>query len=222
MKALYSINKKSFYKKEQERIEALIEVPLLELVLQYLPHFQITQEEQDATWEIIAINLNKYQYQAALDSSKDGVDEVATLSGHYIKEIYDKLQLKFNSRYAILEQMLAQPGTLVKRELETRSEHILHELSLLKGFDIEVMAKLSKERYENQQRAKFTRRMGKEDEEVSESLKLHQGNVDHNKLQMIEQELDKKNKRIDHLGDENKKLLELNHELILELQQLRK
>lgn len=79
MKAVYNSKKKSsFYKKERERIESRIDEPMLELVLQYLPHHQPTEQDQLETWEMVAIDLNNYQLSKTLNTTRDDeIDGVA-------------------------------------------------------------------------------------------------------------------------------------------------
>ena len=52
----------SFYEKEQKKIKSTIKLPLLELVLKFLPHLQPTIQEKDDMWEIVTIELTNLQY----------------------------------------------------------------------------------------------------------------------------------------------------------------
>ena len=103
MKAFFNsgTSRNSFFKQEQERIESIIKEPLLEYVLQDLPHLQTTKEQQDDIWEMIAIKLNTDQFQSKLtstDNNNKEVDEIATLNGPYIKDVYIKLMDDFMQR----------------------------------------------------------------------------------------------------------------------------
>ena len=59
----------SFYEKEQKKIKSTIKLPLLELVLKFLPHLQPTIQEKDDMWEIVAIELTNLQYSKILSSN---------------------------------------------------------------------------------------------------------------------------------------------------------
>ena len=124
-----------------------------------------------------------------------------------------------------------------------RTDKLLCELFYLKGYDIEVMAKLSKERFEEQQRNEHKNKLAvannlnQDQEPHKESLdntsadddkeKTHKAleqmkeQLGKLKLDFYEKEFVKKNKKLDQLNNENKRLLELNHELVIELQKLR-
>ncbi|CAX43160.1 conserved hypothetical protein [Candida dubliniensis CD36] len=75
----------SFYEKEQKKIKSIIKLPLLELVLKFLPHLQPTVQEKDDTWEIVAIELTNLQYSKILSSSSSSSSaassSLATASG---------------------------------------------------------------------------------------------------------------------------------------------
>lgn len=259
-----SAPKNSFFKKEQERIESLIKESLLELVLQYLPHLQSTIEQQNDVWEIIAMKLNGRQFTSALSASGSAtneVEEIATLNGPYIREVYSKLMEDFllrvysiNRNGHVYKSEYARPpdggpapvgyaafSLPVKEVLTERTDRILCELFYLKGYDIEVMSKLSKERFEMQQRAEFKKQLSdyrgvekdttnipnseakaeEENENTNDVLEKVKESLGREKLDMYEKEFNKKTKKVDQLSIENKRLLELNHELVLELKQLR-
>lgn len=230
MKAVYNSKKKSsFYKKERERIESRIDEPMLELVLQYLPHHQPTEQDQLETWEMVAIDLNNYQLSKTLNTTRDDeIDEVPTLTGLYIKEIYQARQDKFDE---ILLQKKFMGTQAVKYGFTKKTDLILYELNELNGCGVELLAKVSLENLENRLRARYfpksahTANGTETTEEVYKdtptSLQEHKDNLQKLKLEIYEQELSKKNKRISQMENENKKLLDLNHDLLLELQELR-
>ena len=268
MKAFFNsgTSRNSFFKQEQERIESIIKEPLLEYVLQDLPHLQTTKEQQDDIWEMIAIKLNTDQFQSTLtstDNNNKEVDEIATLNGPYINDLYIKLMDDFMQRvYSInrYKQIYKAEYTRppdggpapigyaafslpIREILAERTDKLLCELFYLKGYDIEVMAKLSKERFEEQQRNEHKNKLAvannlnQDQEPHKESLdntsadddkeKTHKAleqmkeQLGKLKLDFYEKEFVKKNKKLDQLNNENKRLLELNHELVIELQKLR-
>lgn len=270
MKAFFnsSTSRNSFFKQEQERIESIIKEPLLEYVLQDLPHLQATKEQQDDIWEMIAIKLNTDQFQSALastDNNNKDLDEIATLNGQYIKDVYLKLMDDFTQRvYSInrykqvykAEYVRPPDGGLapigyaafslpIREILTERIDKLLCELFYLKGYDVEVMAKLSKERFEEQQRNEFRYKLPVVvPNNISQHHEVHRESLDDTsatdnkekthkaleqmkeqleklKLEFYEKEFEKKNKKLDQLNKENKRLLELNHELVTELQKLR-
>mmetsp|Transcript_7456 Transcript_7456/g.9248 ORF Transcript_7456/g.9248 Transcript_7456/m.9248 type:complete len:271 (+) Transcript_7456:174-986(+) len=267
MKSFFnSTTNNSFFKQEQERIESIIKEPLLEYVLQDLPHLQATKEQQDDVWEMIAIKLNTNQFRSVLtstDNNNKDLDEIATLNGQYIKDVYLKLMSDFLQRVYTINRYsqvfkaeytrppaggqapigYATFSLPIREVLTERIDKLLCELFYLKGYDVEVMAKLSKERFEEQQRNDFKTKLSivaashmNQDKEVhKESLdgtfdsieKTHKAlekmkeQLEHLKLDFYEKEFEKKNKKLEQLNKENKRLLELNHELVTELQKLR-
>lgn len=257
-----SAPKNSFFKQEQERIESIIKEPLLEYVLQDLPHLQNTTEQQDDVWEIIAIKLNTDQFQSSLtgNDNNNEVDEISTLNGPYIKEVYSKLMSDFTQRVYSMNRYsqvykteytrppdgssapigYASFSLPIREILTDRIDRILCELFYMKGYDVEVMAKLSRERFEEQRRADYKTklttdkdstkipdseslggRIENEQEDTHSTLQHAKEQQEKLKIDVYEKEFVKKNQKIDQLNKENKRLLELNHELIMELRRLR-
>lgn len=242
MKSVFKAPSGSFFRKEQERVEKLIKDPLLELILTHLPHLQSTVAEQEDTWEIVAIKVNSYPYE-----TNTGEDtEIPTLNGPYVKEVYGKLMKDFMLRCYYLNRdsnvfqsnittdrnaALYTTAHLPVREILTlHADRILCELYYLKGYDVEVLTKLSKERYENSQRKTFEDRFkAMTAEPADEGAKYSAGGTatqlqnlkaqqEKQKLQDIEKELSKLQLKVEQLNLENKRLLELNHELVEEMQ----
>jgi len=201
----------SYYRNEKERLKKLIEEPLLELVLQHLPHLQIGKEQQDNTWEVIAIKINNQ----LIKENFEAMNDVPTLNGLFVKDIYEGSMKEFKRGIPFNYE---QHGDIemVRRGLTSRKQHLLLEIFLLLSYDIEVMAKLAKEHYEENQRKIFKHNMSPETSEYNPEnlLEKFQQNHENVKLQVIEEELEKRAKKIQQLADENKQLLELNHELL--------
>ena len=199
---------------------------MLELVLQYLPHHQPTEQDLLDTWEMVAIDLNNYQLNNTLNTTRDDeIAEVPTLTGLYIKEIYQARQDKFDDNFLFV-------GThAVKYKFTKKADLILYELNQMNGRGVELLAKVSLENLENRLRARYfpksahTANGTETTEEVykdtATSLQEHKDDLQKLKLEIYEQELSKKNKRISQMETENKKLLDLNHDLLQELQELR-
>lgn len=231
MKAV--LGKTSFYENQKKRIEEFIKEPMLMLVLQYLPHLQLMPEEQDSTWAIIAVNLNNLVFKDSLKNN-NGIDkrevyDSQMLTGVLVKEMFEKI---FKSH---IRRMIPGPEFDPTCFLKTRCDFLLHELYKLRSYDAEVLGKLGAERYEETQRKRFNEMMneklflmesylssGEKDpkealnigEDTKQVLEQYKDSQDKIKLEIYEQELAKKNLRIEKLMEENKKLLELNHSLL--------
>jgi hypothetical protein len=203
----------SYYRNEKERLKKLIEEPLLELVLQHLPHLQIGKEQQDNAWEIIAIKINNQ----LIKDNFEAINNIPTLNGLFVKDIYESSMKEFKRGIPFNYE---QTGDIemVRRGLTTRKQRLLLEIFIMLSYDIEVMAKLAKEHYEESQRKIFQHMMSPEkiDYNPENLLDQFQQNHDNVKLQVFEEELEKRAKKIQQLVDENKQLLELNHELLEE------
>lgn len=235
MKSVFKAPSESFFRKEQARVESLIKEPLLELILTHLPHLQPSVAEQEDTWEIVAIKVNSYPY----DTTTGEDAQIPTLNGPYVKDVFDKLMKEFvlrslyvRSNLMMYQVTLASDATSqlpVREALTLRVDRILCELFYLKGYDVEVLTKLSKERFENNQRKSFEERFktmnavhsDEKTDEVGETVtQLHNLKVQQEKqrVQDYEKELAKLQQKVEQLKSENKRLLELNHELLEEMQ----
>ena len=110
----------SFYEKEQKKIKSTIKLPLLELVLKFLPHLQPTIQEKDDMWEIVAIELTNLQYSKILSSSSSSAATVTTAG------TMASGGLKNEKSYSILQRtkLLAgqKPSSKVVEELESMPE----------------------------------------------------------------------------------------------------
>ncbi|CUM65167.1 uncharacterized protein PRCAT00002795001 [Priceomyces carsonii] len=133
----------------------------------------------------------------------------------------------------------------MKEVLDDRCDRLLCELFYSCSHDVEVMSNLSKERYEKQYRAVYeqiTSSLGlslnvkegdkfsdeetakldesldnKEEPSTRRMLNNAQRNQFNLKIESLEKELEKRDKRAEQLTEENKRLLELNHDLILQM-----
>lgn len=198
----------SFFRKEQERVEELIRDHLLLLVLEHLPHLQPTKAEQDDVWEIVAIEVANI----LLDENPGNKDDLPLLNGMFVKQIFENLEKQFCRRHHP-PGLIQSPESTLLSSFKDRNEHILQELYKLKGLDLKVLSKLSQERFEQIQRDKFNKNFDTKfnTKNILNSSKNHHEN---HKLELLEKELDKCHKKIDQLTEENKRLLQLNHDLL--------
>ncbi|ODV79327.1 uncharacterized protein CANTADRAFT_6468 [Suhomyces tanzawaensis NRRL Y-17324] len=223
--AVFGSKSSSFYKKERQRIAAIIEEPLLIQVVQHLPHLQLTVEEQESKWEIVAINVNNYQFTKAFEqeNAKEHI-EFPTLNGLYLKEMFEGLEQNFKRQMDIRDRERMFPNSSETDAIQycnTRSEFLLYELHRLKGYDAKVLADLGKEQYEKEQRARFEKSLQapqggdyEVDEDTKKLIDEFKDALEKIRLEAYEKELTKKKKRVDQLMSENKRLLELNHDLL--------
>lgn len=214
------LGQKSYFKKEKERIEGLIEELLLIQVLQFLPDQQLAERDEDEAWETIAINLNSFLFVESV-KEKDTDFNAPTLTGSMVKEFYGRLQKEHKKNYG------PGFGTIedVKKRFSTKKEFILHELYLMQNIGIETTAKLAKERLEENFRIQFAKILQIDvlngegtteglDDETKGVLEQHKESHANLKLDIYERELIKKQKKIEMLLKDNKTLLELNHDLL--------
>ncbi|CAH2350508.1 hypothetical protein CLIB1423_01S11694 [[Candida] railenensis] len=217
----------SFYEKEQSRIRELIKRPLLELTLQHLPHLQSSKSSRQDVWEIIATKLNTYAYEQSLNPSEK-VDEIPILSGIFVEEIYETLMDKFTKK---LPYHHYNGGITVKAPPQRdwyseRTDRLLCELCLTSGYDIELMAKMGKEKLENDLRSATVDTEPSHEEEsggagggatspsTSNALQREKEKQLEKKIALLEQKLEEKNSQLEKLTNENKRLLELNHDML--------
>lgn len=247
---------KSFYAKEQEKIKALIKLPLLELVLKFLPHLQLTQKEKDDTWEIIAIQLTQIRFSESIAEKKsiEEIEELPELNGMYIRDYFDEIYQEFLKTMQFRIAEWNQAEALGRRlpfwfNPKDRVDTILYQLYQLRGRDIEIMAMISLENLENTIRKKLDRELKIADHqrqghdiknndknntkavEVTDATATDDGDVDtvfdsselveeyrksleKQKNDILRQELIRMDKRLQQLTQENKRLLELNHDLL--------
>lgn len=221
------------------------------MVLTYLPHMQKTVQQKDDYWEVVAIKLNSYRFeteekhvyihgrkQSPSDQpAKMPLAELPTFSGPFVKNMYEEIMEKFKDKvyYANRDSSITSlelsgpdktwyrtPSIPVRGAYSTRCDRILCELCYLEGYDVVLLAELSKERFEKNQRREFEEMMKEIDDNQADS----NGNdshamvdkaklmLDRNKIEQYEQDLAKKIERIEFLDKQNKKLLELNHALV--------
>ncbi|CAK7905719.1 hypothetical protein CAAN3_08S02190 [[Candida] anglica] len=210
----------SFYKNEQKRIEALIKEPLLELVLQYLPHLQVGgATNREDVWEVVAMKLNTHRVAATLESrdNRDNrTDEIPIFSGRYVADVFKKLIDEYSTkvRRSSLGHECNAEAARMKERSSDRVDALLYELYILRYYDVEVMAKLSKERLEECAKEIIygdTNGGPTTTKDVLAAAK-EQSAIDEREL--YEAKLAQKMAQLDKLTEDNKRLLDLNHELL--------
>lgn len=227
----------SFYKKELNKVKELVKEPLLELVIEHLPHLQATKKERDDAWEIIAIKLNKQLFKENFDKyKKNPIDspEIFTLNGLVVSEIYEDL-----IKYIQVWDYDIHQRQMRRIPADSRITNMLQTLKLEEFYDIEVKMKLSKERFEEVQRKKYADsdfdvdsamkgysiEQGSDGENenssIAQELKKLKEHENDEKIAILENELMAIQKRFDFIERENKRLLELNHQLILKMKNKR-
>ncbi|KAG7665732.1 uncharacterized protein J8A68_000752 [[Candida] subhashii] len=240
---------RSFYEKEQEKIRNLIKLPLLELVLKFLPHLQLTQKETDDTWEIVAIQLSQIQFSEAINDKKttEEIDAIPELNGIYVRQYFESMYEEFtkNIQRGIMEwnqveALTGNRGVPFWYNPSSRADAILYQLYQLRGRDIEIMGIISSENLENKIRRQLKKELKvgpyglngqgeevqnekenaddiEEDDKLLESTDLlqeYKRSSEKQRNEILRQELIRKDKRIEQLTQENKRLLELNHDLL--------
>lgn len=223
MMKLFGSNK-SFFDQERKRVEKLIKTPLLELVLEYLPHLQLSVQEQDDCWEIIAIKLNDIQFKEKIKLNIKQMEELPTLSGAFVKELYFTIMKEFqmavsdfNMENRIYRAEIVNPHSQqstmffafrlpVKDAYTERDDIICCELFYMKALDVETKAKLAKERFYNNVKngPQYTK----------QELERAKDDLDKSRLDDALKELEKLQKKIENLDRENKRLMELNLSLL--------
>lgn len=220
----------SFYNKERKRVTEIIRLPLLEYVLQYLPHLQLTQKLQDDLWEMIAIKLNTHQFKTSLQHSLgETMEELPTLNGIFIKEIFETIMEKFVNNISVVNSskriyyngLFESSGNNsaiqyvafrlpVIHAYDTKEDQLCCELFYMKNLEVEVKAKRARDSFIDQ----VTNH-----DLVDSSKQLHdvKSNLENEKLEVCLQELKKKDLRIEYLNEENKRLMELNQQLLEEM-----
>lgn len=222
---------KSFFDEERKKLKEVLKLPLLELVLEYLPHLQDTEREQDDTWEVIAIQLNGHQFNDAINPDKHSdtkysIDELPLLNGVFVKELYQEYMASFESevRRHNMEKRIYKTRVIpsdgpdqsmyyafnlpVKESYSAPEDIICTELFYLKTFKIETKANLSKQRL-------FKKLTDPQTPQVDTLVVKQQ--VENDKVEACLREIKRKDARIDNLDRENKRLMELNQTLLDEL-----
>lgn len=228
-------NSKSFFDIERKKVEELLKVPLLELVLEYLPHLQDNEQDQDDLWELISIKLNDYQFSKSV-TSKEGLelDELPTLNGSFVKELFSKIMEDFQNavqnfnwtnriyRTNILMSTDNRQGSMyfafnlpVKEAYSSKEDLLCCELFYMKSLNVETKAQLAKERFMQQ-------KINPTSNSIQEDLTRAKSELESNQLESCLQELQLRNQRINQLNVENKRLMELNQTLLNEVNELRR
>ncbi|CAI5758156.1 unnamed protein product [Candida verbasci] len=223
---------KSFYAIEQEKIKSIIEIPLLELVLTFLPHLQPNQTLINDTWEIIAIKLNNTRFKdliATTEKTIDDIESLPELNGVYLKDYYDELYSKFKGR--LIFKLTYRPNEPAhnKRDTliwKTKSDAILYELSKIEYANFEIMSTLARERLEEAYRLDYKEsyiendKLHEEEEtkeeifDSKETLENYKTLALKEKNQLLLKEIEKKDKKMNQINTENERLLSLNHQLL--------
>lgn len=222
---------KSFYKQQQDLIREELGEELLELTLKYLPHLQ-PQKQQNDYWELIAIKLNEHLALKRIEERRNenpqqSLDEIPTINGPRVKEIFE-----YEMKHTVLS-IHAQPDkdsssnfvVIVPRE---RKPRIVHELRALWNYDVELLAEKSKtklrgswDRYLEDEYREIESSAAKKEED--ESGKNTQAELFVEKAREVLREklieslmgqISQRDKKIDKLSGEVKKLLDLNHALV--------
>ena len=164
----------------------------------------------------------------------DDIESMPQLNGIYVREYFEELfkefkkvyffQLSVNRSEALQGRPMNQLGYVVK----DRCDAILHELYKLEYSDLHLMAKIGQEKLEE----KYRKQMDKlynisgengnalEDDiddgilDSKELLEKYRHALSIVKNQMLQDEIIKKDKKLQQLKDENQRLLELNHEFL--------
>lgn len=245
MLKLFSGNK-SFFDLERKKIEKSLTLPLLELVLEHLPHLQATIQQQDDIWEMIAIKLNNHQFVDTFvnesrtkdnHDEKISPDELPTLNGVFIKELYEKIMNSFESGVqsfnwnkriyranVIMANGSNNQGSMylafnlpIKEAYTSKEDIICCELFYMKSLTVETQAQIARQKLIENLKAEPQAVL----QDIKSSLEVAKTELNNIKLQSCLQELDRKNHRIETLDKENKRLMELNQELLDEVNQLR-
>lgn len=237
MKSIFG-NNKSFFDIERKKVENLLKIPLLELVLEYLPHLYDDQQEEDDLWEMISIKLNDYQFNNTIKGYEDlKLDELPTLNGSFVKELYEKIMTAFendvqafNWSHRIYRTNILMStdnrhqGSMyfafnlpVKEAYSKKEDLLCCELFYMKSLNIETKSLIARDKFIQKQKAPK-----KPQEEKKEELAQAKAQLESKRLDTCLEELNKRDKKIDQLNHENKRLMELNQSLLDELRELKK
>ncbi|EMG45458.1 hypothetical protein SBY92_000345 [Candida maltosa Xu316] len=165
----------SFYEQEQKKIKNAIKLPLLELVLKFLPHLQPTIQAKDDTWEIVAIQLTNLRYSEILANKPspntakgskksngnnvvEEIESIPELNGIYVRDYYEELFANFKKNIVFMinlnrsENLQGRPGNDMGYLIKDRGDALLYELYKLEYKDIELISKISSETLEDKLR----------------------------------------------------------------------
>ena len=216
----------SYYKKEQKRIIEEVGELLLELVLQFLPHLQFHESARLDMWEVVAIKINNLRVSQQVAETRgdiEKVEEIPLLNGLFVTELYEMMMKEWKQKHISLNPHTHQwtrPED-IKASMSTHRDALLFQLYQLTGYGYEVMADLAKERLEASHRFVYSKEFdGGDDHEpttLAELLAKHRNNQSDVKLELLEKELKKTQQKLALVEAENKRLLELNHELLQQM-----
>ncbi|ODV97075.1 hypothetical protein PACTADRAFT_32571 [Pachysolen tannophilus NRRL Y-2460] len=191
---------KSFYQQEEERKFNLIKLPLLQLTLENLPFAEFTVELEDDKWETVAVRINSLFPQENL-----------TYSGLYMKEKYEKLYKNFMGNYKAL-LMGQSPIPIILENFflqQSEEDYYLYNIFKLQHYNVQVIAKLAQDNFEEEARRNFIKN------KTLLSSKIYKNNENYekmgntaliSKIDYLQNELDKKDRKIEQLIQENKNL----------------
>ena len=221
---------KSFYKQQQDQIREELGEELLELTLRYLPHLR-PQKQQNDYWELIAIKLNETLALKRIGERHDtgprqSLDEISTINGPRVKEIYEYEMKQYVPSFHPRPAGSSQGADIAIYGPRGRKERIIHELKSLQNHDVEIITEISKnklrESWEQHLENDFKDTQTSEDDEQDEEPKNKAGSLlekarESLKEKLIESLMDQialRDRKVDKLTREVKKLLDLNHALV--------
>lgn len=219
----HMFSRDSYYKKEQKRIIEEVGDLLLELVLQFLPHLQFHESARLDMWEVVAIKINNLRVSQQVAETRgdiEKVEEIPQLNGLFVSELYEKMMKDWKLKHIFLNPHTHQwtrPED-IKTNMSTHRDSLLFQLYQLTGYGYEVMADLAKEKLEESHRLMFNKEFNGGDDNgpstLGELLAKHRDNSSDVKLELLEKELKKAQQKLALVEAENKRLLELNHDLL--------
>lgn len=164
----------------------------------------------------------------------DEIESMPQLNGIYVREYFEELYKEFKKVYYFQlsvnrsEALHGRPMNELGYVAKDRCDAILYELLKLEYKDVELMSKISQEKLEEKYRKQLDKlyNVSNEEENVvkddindeilesKELLEKYKQGLSIIKNQLLQDEIVKKDKKLQQLKDENQRLLELNHELL--------
>ncbi|RCK57879.1 hypothetical protein Cantr_06140 [Candida viswanathii] len=156
----------------------------------------------------------------------DEIEAMPQLNGIYVREYFEELFKEFKKTYYFHLSINARRG--MQYVVKDRCDAVLYELFKLEYKDLELIAKIGQEKLEanyRKQLDKLYNVTGHEENGVGdevddgildskELLEKYKKGLSVIKNQLLQDEIVKKDKKLQQLKDENQRLLELNHELL--------
>ncbi|RCK64496.1 hypothetical protein Cantr_00356 [Candida viswanathii] len=164
----------------------------------------------------------------------DEIEAMPQLNGIYVREYFEELFKEFKRTYYFRLSINAsettdgRPRRDMQYVVKDRCDAILYELFKLEYKDLELIAKIGQEKLEANYRKQLDKlynvtghdENGVGDEvddgilDSKELLEKYKKGLSVIKNQLLQDEIVKKDKKLQQLKDENQRLLELNHELL--------